>query len=301
MVNAGLRLVIGSWNAIAISSPRTLRISLNDSESRSRPSNITEPDVMRPGGDAIRRITASDDTVLPEPDSPTSATTSPAATPKLTWSTTVAWPGLGEELHREVRHRQQVVGGRGGGRVRRPDHGGEAEPSLDPLLALRHAEAERVADAVAEGVERQDREHERQARDVHLPRVLAQLEPGVLDHGAPARRRSLHAEAEQAELGLGDEGEADGERHGHDQRRRDVRQHALAPDAAGLRAHRVRRLDERLLAHRKRLCADQAGRSPGSSPTRWRGPRSRARRRACRRPRARARAAGSWRGRPSPA
>ncbi len=92
MVNAGLRLVIGSWNAIAICSPRTSRSSLNDSDSRSRPSNTTDPLVMRPGGDATSRITASDETVLPEPDSPTSATTSPASTPKLTWSTTVAAP-----------------------------------------------------------------------------------------------------------------------------------------------------------------------------------------------------------------
>ena len=43
IVNAGFRLVIGSWNTIAISSPRTSRISSKRQRSRSRPSNITEP------------------------------------------------------------------------------------------------------------------------------------------------------------------------------------------------------------------------------------------------------------------
>ena len=91
IVNAGLRLVIGSWNTIAISSPRTSRISRNDSDSRSRPSNITEPRLMRPGGDATSRITASDVTVLPEPDSPTMPRTSPGATPSSRGRR--RWPG----------------------------------------------------------------------------------------------------------------------------------------------------------------------------------------------------------------
>ena len=47
---------------------------------------------MRPGGDATSRMTASDDTVFPDPDSPTMATTSAGAIRKLTWSTTVAAP-----------------------------------------------------------------------------------------------------------------------------------------------------------------------------------------------------------------
>jgi hypothetical protein len=92
IVNTGLRLVIGSWNTMAISSPRTARISPSESESRSRPSNSTEPDVMRPGGDGTSRITPNDVTVLPDPDSPTIPIISPARTLKLTLSTTVAGP-----------------------------------------------------------------------------------------------------------------------------------------------------------------------------------------------------------------
>ena len=92
MVNTGLRLVIGSWKTMAISSPRTSRISRSESGSRSRPSNITVPETMRPGGDGTSRITASDVTVLPEPDSPTMPSISPGRTLKLTLSTTVAGP-----------------------------------------------------------------------------------------------------------------------------------------------------------------------------------------------------------------
>ena len=56
----------------------------------------------------------------------------------------------------------------------------------------------------------------------------------MLDHRAPARLGRLHAEAEQAQLGLGDQREPDRERHRDDQRRRDVGQDALAADPPGL-------------------------------------------------------------------
>ncbi len=92
MVNTGLRLVIGSWKTMAMSSPRTSRMSRSESRSRSRSSNITVPETMRPGGDGTSRMTASDVTVLPEPDSPTMPSISPGRTLKLTLSTTVAGP-----------------------------------------------------------------------------------------------------------------------------------------------------------------------------------------------------------------
>ena len=101
MVNAGLRLVIGSWNTMAMSSPRTSRISRSDSCSRSRPSNITEPETMRPGGDGTSRMTASDVTVLPEPDSPTMPSISPGAHVEADVVDDGGRARFGEELHRQ--------------------------------------------------------------------------------------------------------------------------------------------------------------------------------------------------------
>ena len=158
MVNAGFRLVIGSWNTIAIWSPRSSRISLNDSDSRSRPSNITEPPVIRPGGDATSRITASDDTVLPEPDSPTSATTSPGVDAEAhvvddrgRARARSGTPPTGPSTARSA----SVAGGGGAWSAGRVTVVSPRRPFMR-LLALGQPEAERVADAVAEGVEGED-------------------------------------------------------------------------------------------------------------------------------------------------
>ena len=76
----GLSEVIGSWKIIEISRPRIARMSSAESLSRSRPSNSTRPWVTRPAGLASRPMIASDDTDLPQPNSPTIATISPRLT-----------------------------------------------------------------------------------------------------------------------------------------------------------------------------------------------------------------------------
>src|SRR5690242_9697818 len=73
-------------------SPRTARISSSLSVSRSRPSNSTRPDTMRPGGEAIKRRMESEVTLLPHPDSPTTASVSPGATENETPSTARTTP-----------------------------------------------------------------------------------------------------------------------------------------------------------------------------------------------------------------
>jgi hypothetical protein len=80
IVNTGLSDVIGSWKIIATSLPRKSRISFFFSLSRSRPLNIAVPLTIRPGGCGIRPSRASVDTLLPEPDSPTIPSVSPAYT-----------------------------------------------------------------------------------------------------------------------------------------------------------------------------------------------------------------------------
>ncbi len=80
MLSTGLSEVIGSWKIIAISRPRIARISSSPSLSKSRPLNSMRPPTTRPAGFASKRMMASEETDLPQPDSPTNATTSPALT-----------------------------------------------------------------------------------------------------------------------------------------------------------------------------------------------------------------------------
>ena len=154
------------------------------------------------GPASVRNCTDSDDTLSSAPLSPASA-------------------------RRRARCAVGVGCGRGGAVRRLAVDGGEPEPTLALLLALGESEAERVAQAVTEGVEREDGERERDARHEHLPRVLVDERAALLDHRAPARLGRQHAEAEQAQPGFGDQRRAHRQRRRDDQRRRDVRQHAV--------------------------------------------------------------------------
>jgi hypothetical protein len=62
-----------------MSSPRTSRSSSSEAVSRSLPSNLIEP-LMRALRARERPITVSDDTDLPEPDSPTMPSVWPRST-----------------------------------------------------------------------------------------------------------------------------------------------------------------------------------------------------------------------------
>ena len=79
ILSTGLSEVIGSWKIMAISRPRMRRMSSSDRESRSCPPKRTLP-AMRAVRAGSSRMTASADTDLPEPDSPTMATISPGRT-----------------------------------------------------------------------------------------------------------------------------------------------------------------------------------------------------------------------------
>src|SRR5688572_16303629 len=87
IVSTGFSDVIGSWKIMPISRPRTLRISYSDRSRRLRPLNMIRPDTMRPAGSETSRMIDSAVTLLPQPDSPTSATVSPSCTSQLTPST----------------------------------------------------------------------------------------------------------------------------------------------------------------------------------------------------------------------
>jgi hypothetical protein len=76
-VSTGLSDVIGSWKIIEISLPRSARIPASSIASRSLSSNRSFPETILPGGDAISRRMDSAVTLLPHPDSPTTASVSP--------------------------------------------------------------------------------------------------------------------------------------------------------------------------------------------------------------------------------
>ncbi|CFE02017.1 Uncharacterised protein [Bordetella pertussis] len=84
-VNTGFSEVIGSWKIMAMSAPRTLRMARCDDAPRStmsplRRRSAMRPWAMRPPPCSTRRISASEVTDLPEPDSPTMARVSPRST-----------------------------------------------------------------------------------------------------------------------------------------------------------------------------------------------------------------------------
>ena len=82
-VNTGLSEVIGSWKIIAISLPRTRRISAGESFSRSRPLNMTVPASTLPGGEGMIPMIDFMATDLPDPLSPTIAIDSPSPRSKV--------------------------------------------------------------------------------------------------------------------------------------------------------------------------------------------------------------------------
>jgi len=85
--STGFRLVTGSWKIIAMSLPRTSRTSRSSRARRSRPWNSMRPRTEALGAMRVSPRIAVAVTLLPHPDSPTSPTSSPGATEKLTWST----------------------------------------------------------------------------------------------------------------------------------------------------------------------------------------------------------------------
>src|SRR5687768_2520668 len=87
----GFRLVIGSWKIIDTVEPRTARISGTDNLSSSLPASDSRLADTCPGrGTSLITDRAVID--LPQPDSPTSANTSPASIENETPSTTGTLP-----------------------------------------------------------------------------------------------------------------------------------------------------------------------------------------------------------------
>ena len=86
-VYTGFNAVIGSWKIIEISLPRIARICSLVSGTRSRPLNRIRPPTILPGGCGMSFSMERAVTLLPLPDSPTTASVSPGFTSYDTPST----------------------------------------------------------------------------------------------------------------------------------------------------------------------------------------------------------------------
>ena len=91
-VKVGLREVIGSWKIMPMRSPRTSRIARSPSVEQVPPVEHDAAGVDPAGGSGSSRMIASAVTHLPQPDSPTRPTISPASSVNDTSSTTRTGP-----------------------------------------------------------------------------------------------------------------------------------------------------------------------------------------------------------------
>jgi hypothetical protein len=108
MVKTGLSEVIGSWKIMPMEPPRTERICLSLIFRTSVPSSRIRPSIRdRPAGRS--RMVDSAVTLLPEPDSPTMATVSPASTCRLISRMTGIQPS--DVLNEVVRFSTASTGG----------------------------------------------------------------------------------------------------------------------------------------------------------------------------------------------
>ena len=151
-------------------------------------------------------------------------------------------------------------------------HADEDEPAH--CLRLR---VERLAQALAELVEGEDRDEDHQRRQQRQPHLAAQRarRHGGVEHAAPhlrqqvapARRRQFDPDPEERDAGLEQDVHRDQQRRVDDRRRQHVRDDVLAQDVRVVGADHLGRVDELTRAQLRDLRTDDA---------RWVEPRERA-------------------------
>src|SRR5919197_1177914 len=258
IVSTGFRLVIGSWKIIAICRPRTRRSARCLSWRRSRPSKRAEPERTRPArGSRPRRASAV--TLLPQPDSPTIPSVSPGPISNEIPLTACTVP---PPVQKWTRRSSTLSNGSLRTAARRPAPAEEPEdlPLPEPAHAAAELRVERLAQAVADQVEAEDGDHDRDPRDDGEERRRLEVVVHVGEHRPPLRRgRVLRAEAEEAEPRDVDDRRRHRQRalddHGRDRVREDVREEDHRPPHADC----ARGEHEVVLALREHRAAQQAG------------------------------------------
>src|SRR5262245_8999410 len=194
--NTGLNEVDGSCGMKVIARPRTRSFTTaGSSRSRSAPLKRTSPPRMRAGpAGRIPRI-ARASVVLPQPLSPTSPTTSPGAMSRLMPSRTWATPPSVTKSTRRPRT--------------------ESSSAIAGGAAATQPRVEDVAQAITQQVEAHHGEEDGQARRRRVPPRIRQKLARLGDGPAPLRRGRRRAEAEEAERGGGEDGEAHADGRAH--------------------------------------------------------------------------------------
>ena len=150
IVSTGFSDVIGSWKIIDISLPPDgAHLALGQLE-QILAQNRMRPATMRPGGEAIRRNTESEVTLLPHPDLPTTASVSPGTTENDTPSTARTIPS---RVKKWVFRSSTSSSGAGAAII---------------LHVTRKARVECVAHSVAQKIDRQDRQRQERCRERRL-------------------------------------------------------------------------------------------------------------------------------------
>ena len=247
-VNAGFRLVIGSWKIMAISFPRSFRRLAGLRLVRSRPSNRIEP-VTRDTLAGSSPMTARAETVLPEPLSPTSPSVLPRCTVKSAPSITGSHSPRGQELdaqapdRRAVRHRVPAAGASAWTswpRCTRAKGLRRLRSTRYEAASRRPLPAQRVAQPVGDQVEGQDGEHDGEPREDERPWRRVDELVAFLQHPSPARRGWLLADPEEAQAGFDQQGEAERQGELDDDRRGHVGHDVAARGAVSEVAPRLR-------------------------------------------------------------
>src|SRR5262245_15311881 len=157
--------------------PRMSRISASLSFSRSIPSKLTEPPTVRPMRSGSRRSTDSAVTLLPQPDSPTM----PSVSPGPTWNETPATARLTpSSVTKSVL--RSLTSSRGGMLTSPPPCNARIEP---------------VTQSVADEVDGEYDQCQRQAGTEHGPRGPRQIDATGSNHVAPRRNLGWRAGAKE--------------------------------------------------------------------------------------------------------
>src|SRR5213594_1427703 len=130
--------------------------------------------------------------------------------------------------------------------------------SAKPSHALTQPRIERIANALAEQVVGEHGEEDGEAWiDRQPPRELDDF-LALVEDVAPRRVRRTHAEAEERQARLGEDGGGDAEGHGHQHGRHGVGQDVAPDDAEGAGADRLRPDHELALLEREEFRAYEA-------------------------------------------
>src|SRR3954453_12382308 len=224
IVRTGFSDDIGSWKIIETSRPRIFRRVRSLCRIRSWPANTARPDSTRPLRASKPRI-ANDVTLFPHPDSPTMPSVSPAAMSKVIPFTACTVP------RRVAKRTCRSSTKRSGSLATRAKLG-----------------IERLAQPVADQVEPEHGDDDRDARDDREKRTDREVLVRVRQHRPPlGRRRILRPEAQEAERRYVDDRRRHRERSLHDHWRDGVRKDVGEKNFLPRHADRAGRQDEVVL------------------------------------------------------